>query len=75
MAEMRMKIYSPENCLKHKPSKRDFDAPNRRLINDDKNHRCVSYEGEIPFENYLRIENSDMPPDEAARMIKETFRL
>ena len=35
----------------------------------------VSYEGEIVFDNYLRIDNSDNSPDEAAKMIKETFHL
>ena len=35
----------------------------------------VSYEGEIVFDNYLRIDNSDKGPDEAAKMIKETFHL
>ena len=48
---------------------------NQRLIDDDRNHRCVSYEGEITFDNYLRIENSDKEPDEVARIIKETFKL
>ena len=32
-------------------------------------------EGEIPFDNYLRIDNSDMEPDKAARLIQETFNL
>ena len=45
------------------------------LLNDDRNHRCVSREGEITFDNYLRIENSEMGPDEAARLIKDTFGL
>ena len=64
-----------ENRLKNKASKRDIETSYQRLINDDKNHRCVSYEGEIPFDNYLRIDNSDMEPDKAARLIQETFNL
>ena len=49
----------------------------RRVLfrSDDKNHRCVSYEGEIAFDNYLRIDNSDKEPDEVARLIKDTFDL
>lgn len=58
-----------------KASKRDLEISNRRLINDDQNHRCVSRQGEIPFENYLRIDNSHMEPDQAAKLIKETFGL
>ena len=52
-----------------------YNETNQRLINDDKNHRCVSYEGEITFDNYLRIDNSYMEPDEVARLIKEIFNL
>lgn len=73
--EIRLQRNATENRLKNKASKRDIEASNQRLINDDKNHRCVSYEGEITFDHYIRIENSDIAPDEAARMIKETFAL
>lgn len=73
--EIRLKRNVSENRLKNKASKRDIEMSNQRLINDDKNHRCVSYEGEITFDNYLRIDNSDKEPDEVARLIKETFGL
>ncbi len=73
--EIRLKRNVSENRLKNKASKRDIEFSNQRLIDDDKNHRCVSYEGEIVFENYLRIDNSDKEPDEVARLIKETFHL
>ncbi len=73
--EIRLKRNISENRLKNKASKRDIETSNQRLINDDKNHRCVSYEGEINFDNYLRIENSDKAPDEVAQMIKEAFKL
>ena len=73
--EIRLERNATENRLKNKPSKRDLIVSNQRLIEDDKNYRCVSYEGEIPFENYIRINNSDKSPDEAALLIKETFML
>ncbi len=73
--EIRLQRNASENRLKNKASKRDIEISNQRLIRDDQNHRCVSYEGEIPFDNYLRIDNSHMEPDEAARRIKETFHL
>lgn len=73
--EIRLMRNETENRLKNKASKRDIAVSNQRLINDDKNHRCVSYEGEIPFDNYLRIDNSDKEPDEVARIIKESFHL
>ena len=73
--EVRLQRNVSENRLQNKASKRDLEISNQRLINDDSRHRCVSYEGEIPFENYLRIENSEIAPEEAARMIKERFGL
>ena len=73
--EVRLRRNITENRLKHKASKRDIETSNQRLINDDNQHRCVSREGEIPFEHYLRIENSDKEADVVARMIKERFNL
>lgn len=73
--DVRLKRNVTENRLKHKPSKRDLEASAQRLINDDRSHRCVSREGEITFDNYLRIENSDLEPDAAAAMIKRAFGL
>lgn len=72
---VRLQRNATENRLRNKASKRDVAASNRRLIEDDKNHRCVSYEGEITFPNYLRVDNSDKSPEAVARMIQETFRL
>ena len=57
----------------NKASKRDIEASEQRLINDDLNHRCVSYPGEIQFENYLRIDNSNIEASEVARIIKDKF--
>lgn len=73
--EVRLARNGTENRLKNKPSKRDIESSDRRLLSDDEKFRCVSFEGEVPFENYLRIENTDVPPEEAARLIKETFSL
>lgn len=72
---VRLQRNKTENRLQHKPSKRDIEASNQRLLRDDANYRCVSYEGEVPFENYLRIENADLPAATVAQMIKERFDL
>ena len=73
--EVRLKRNVTENRLNNKPSKRDLEASNRRLINDDSHHRCVSREGEITFDNYIRIENSDREAAEVAKMIRDAFGL
>lgn len=69
----RLERNKTENRLKHKPSKRDIEASNNRLINDDKNHRLVSNDGEVPYENYVKIDNTNLSPEETARIIKEKF--
>ena len=72
---VRLERNKTANRLHHKPSKRDVETSDQRLLRDDENHRCVSYPGEVPFENYLRIENADLPAATVAQMIKDTFSL
>ena len=43
------------------------------MIYDDNNHRMVSNDGEIPFENYIKIDNTDLSAEETARIIKDRF--
>ena len=73
--EVRLARNGTENRLMHKASKRDVAVSNERLLKDDRKHRCVSYEGEFPFAPYLRIDNSDVGPAEAARKIRDAFGL
>ena len=73
--EVRLERNITENRIKNKPSKMNIEISNQRLINDDKNHRCVSYEGEIKFDNYLRIDNTNLDAAIVAEMIKEEFGL
>ena len=73
--EVRLRRNETENRLAHKPSKRDLEASRARVIRDGENHRLVSLPGEMPFENCLRIDNTDLPPDVVATMIKERFDL
>lgn len=72
---VRLERNKTENRLKNKASKRDLAASEQRVLNEDTNHRLVSEPGEIPFENYLRIDNTNLAPDVVARMIKESFSL
>ena len=73
--DVRLTRNITENRLKNKASKRDIEVSNQRLINDDNHHKCVSYDGEVPFENYIKIDNTNIPPEKAAMMIKERFNL
>lgn len=69
--EIRLKRNITENRLKHKASKRDIATSNQRLINIDKDYRCVSNEGEIQFDNYIKIDNTNLSAELVAKMIKK----
>ncbi len=72
--EVRLERNKTENRLNNKASKRDIEESNKRVLNEDL-HRLVSFEGEIPFKNYLRINNENIGAKEVAQKIKETFNL
>lgn len=72
---VRLERNKTENRLKNKASKRDLAASERRLLGEEANHRLVSNPGEIPFENYMRIDNTNLAPEAVAQMIKEKFSL
>lgn len=72
---IRLQRNETENRLKNKASKRDVEASRRRLLEDDKKYRLESLDGEIPFENYMKLDNSRLSPMEAALRIKERFHL
>ena len=72
---VRLERNKTENRLKNKASKRDLATSEQRLLREDTNYRLVSEEGEIPFENYMRIDNTNLSPDVVAKMIKDKFGL
>ena len=73
--EVRLERNKTTNRLINKASKRDLEVSEKRLLNEENNHRLVSYEGEVPFKNYLRINNENIPANEVAEMIKKEFNL
>ena len=73
--EVRLQRNITENRLQHKASKRNIEFSNRLLLRDDENHRLVSHDGELPFENYIKIDNTNLPPEAAAQIIKNRFGL
>jgi len=73
--EVRLARNRTENRLAHKPSKRDIASSEARLIRDDIQHRMISRDGEVPFEHFIRIENADVSPEEAAERIIQAFGL
>ena len=72
--EVRLQRNATENRLRNKASKRDIEASNARLINYA-SRRFISRDGEIPIQNFIRIDNSNLAANKVAQMIKETFDL
>ncbi len=73
--EIRLKRNETENRLMNKASKRDLEFSKNNLLQLDEKYRLESREGEIPYENYMKIDNSNLEPWEVARMIQEHFEL
>lgn len=73
--EIRLQRNETPNRLAHKASKRDIQQSRERVIAMDRQHRFESEPGEIPFENYMRIDNSHLEPEVVAAMIKKRFAL
>ena len=72
---VRLKRNKTENRLANKASKRNLELSEQRMVREESKYRLVSRDGEIPFENYIKIDNTDLEPDRVAQMIKEHFRL
>ncbi len=68
-----------ENRLKEKVSKRDVALSEARMLSAEETYRCVSESGEVcdklgcAPERYLRIDNTDLSPEEVAEMIVRHF--
>lgn len=73
--EVRLERNATENRLLQKASKRNVELSNQRLISDDTQYRLESLDGEIPFDNYMKIDNTNLAPDIVAQMIKKQFNL
>ena len=72
---VRLERNRSERRLAEKPSKRDLEYSDLLLLCADEDNRCVSLPGEIPWPNYLRIENENVSAEQAAKMIRDRFGL
>ncbi|WP_406687699.1 shikimate kinase [Rossellomorea vietnamensis] len=73
--EVRLKRNITPNRLQHKPSKRNIADSEKRLLDSLDTYRLNSIEGEIEREKYIKINNTDMSPEEVAEKIIEEFQL
>ena len=73
--DARLERNGSENRLKHKPSKRDLEFSKKDLLKSMAEHRINSYDGEVKYKNYLKIDNTNMSARDTAKLIKDTFKL
>ena len=72
---VRLQRNKTENRMRHKASKRDIAFSESCILREDASFRLVSREGELPFANYLRIDNTHLTPEQAAEQIRQYFQL
>ena len=73
--DVRLERNKTENRKKHKISKRDVSFSEKLLLRAETKHRMESMEGEVKEKNYLKIDNTNIPAKEVAKIIKEKFDL
>lgn len=61
--------------MERKPSKKDVEWSKASLLRDAQNHRLHSEADEVWFKNHIKIDNSDLRPDEAADIVINKFGL
>ena len=73
--DVRIERNKTENRLQNKPSKRNIQESEKLFRDLESKYRLNSSDGEIPFANYFKLNNTDIPPSEAAAIIKDKFML
>ena len=61
--------------MERKASKKNVEWSRANLLRDAERHRLNSLPGEVWFEHHLKIDNTDLEPDEVADMIISAFHL
>ena len=69
----RVRRNEGESRLAEKPSKRDTEASRTHLLEVSRQHK-LNTDGDFFYtDNYLRLDNTNLTPDEVARRIVEAF--
>lgn len=64
--------HSPHR-LAHKPTKRNIEQSEAHLLQSIDKYRLQSEPGEIPYPNYIRINNENLAPEDVATLICKQF--
>ena len=73
--ETRLKRNETPYRMERKPSKRDVAWSRENILHDTEHFKLNTDEGEYLFANHLKIDNTDLSPDEVADKVIETYEL
>lgn len=73
--ETRLKRNITPHRMERKASKKDVEWSKANLLRDAEQHRLNSNPDEVWFEHHLKIDNTNLEPDEVADIIISTFNL
>lgn len=73
--ETRLMRNTTPHRMERKASKRDIDWSRANLLKDAERHRLNSAPDEVWFEHHLKIDNTNLEPNEVADIIISTFNL
>lgn len=73
--DIRIDRNKTENRLLNKSTKRDIEKSEALFRRIEEKYRLNSYKDEIQKENYIKINNTELSPEEAAEMIKNKFEI
>ena len=73
--ETRLKRNITPHRLEAKPTKKDLKWSKRDLLDKMEKYKLNTDDGEILFENHIKIDNTNLSPDEVTEIIIEKFKL
>ena len=73
--EERLQRNKSPHRLSHKPTKRNLERSEKDLKSSLEKYRLNSKDGEIKRENYIKINNTKLSPEEVAEIIVNKFGL
>lgn len=73
--ETRLMRNETPHRIERKTSKKDIEWSRANLLRDTESHRLNSAPDEVWFEHHLKIDNTNLQPDEVANIIINTFNL
>lgn len=71
----RIERNKSENRLLHKPTKRNIEESEQELRSSLDKYRLNSLPGEMTRDNYIKINNTHLTPEQVATLIKAQFNL